>query len=60
VVWAENRFWELEPIGDGVDEAKAGAAFCAAWVLARRFLDLPAAKALSYARSAAVNSNLRK
>ncbi len=60
VLWAENRWWEIDPIGDRVDEAKAGAAFCAAWVVARRFLEAPAAKALSYARSAAVNSNLKK
>ena len=38
VLWAENRLWEIEPIGDHVDEAKASAAFCTAWVVARRFL----------------------
>ncbi len=61
VLWAENRWWEIDPIGgDEVDETRAGAAFCAAWVVARRFLEAPAAKALSYARSAAANSNLKK
>jgi hypothetical protein len=61
VLWADNRWWEIDPIGDGnVDEARAGAAFCAAWVVARRFLGAPAAKALSYARSAAANSILKK
>jgi hypothetical protein len=61
LLWAENRWWEIDPIGgEEVDEARAGAAFCAAWVVARRFLEAPAAKALSYARSAAVNSNLKK
>ncbi len=61
VLWAENRWWEIDPIsGNEVDEARAGAAFCAAWVVARRFLDAPAAKALAYARSAAANSILKK
>jgi hypothetical protein len=50
-----DRAWrEIEPIGgDDVDEGRAGAAFCTAWVVARRFLGAPASKALAYARSAA-------
>src|SRR5262249_38187988 len=56
VLWAENRFWEIEPIGNRVDEAQAGAAFCAAWVVARRFLGESAAKALAYARSTAMRT----
>ncbi len=61
LLWADKRWWEIDPIGgDEVDEARAGAAFCAAWVVARRFLEAPAAKALSCARSAAANSILNK
>jgi hypothetical protein len=60
VLWADNRWWEIDPIGDGhIDQARAGATFCAAWVVARRFFGLSAPKALAYARSraaAAVNS----
>ncbi len=61
LLWADGLWWEIEPIGDQeIDEIRAAAAFCAAWVVARRFLQAPAAKALSYARSAAVNSLLKK
>lgn len=61
LLWADGRWWEIDPIGgEEVDETRAGAAFCAAWVVARQFLEAPAAKALSYARSAAANSNLKK
>ncbi len=61
LLWADGRWWEIDPIGgEEVDEPRAGAAFCAAWVVARRFLEAPAVKALSYARSAAANSNLKK
>jgi hypothetical protein len=42
-----------------VDETRAGAAFCAAWVVARCFLDATPARALAYARSAALNSCAR-
>ena len=60
VLWAESRWWEIEPIDGEIDESRAGAAFCSAWVVARRFLRATAAQALVYARSAAMNSNLRK
>jgi hypothetical protein len=60
VVWADDRWWEIDPIGDDVNEARAGAAFTAAWVVARRFFRASAAKALSYARSAALNSTLKE
>ena len=61
LLWADGRWWEIDPIGgEEVDEPRAGAAFCAAWVVAHRFLEAPAVKALSYARSAAANSNLKK
>jgi hypothetical protein len=61
LLWADGRWWEIDPIStEDMDEALAGAAFCAAWVVARRFLAAPAAKALSYARSAAANSILKK
>jgi hypothetical protein len=60
LLWAENRFWEIDPIGDDVNEVKAGAAFCSAWVAARRFLVTPASQALGYARAAAANSVLKK
>jgi hypothetical protein len=54
---AEGRWWEIEPIErENVDETRAGAAFCSAWVLARCFLDATPARALAYARSAALNS----
>jgi hypothetical protein len=56
VLWAENRFWEIDPIGDRTDEAKAEAAFSTAWVVARRFFEAPAADALAYARSAAMGA----
>jgi hypothetical protein len=64
VLWADNRWWEIDPIGDGhVDESRAGATFCAAWVVARCFFGASAPKALSYARAraaAAVNSSGKK
>jgi hypothetical protein len=61
LLWADGCWWEIDPIGDeDVDETRAGAAFCAAWVVARRFLQAPVAKALSFARSAAANSTLKK
>jgi hypothetical protein len=51
---AEGRWWEIEPVGlGGLDEARAGTAFCTAWVVARRFFGAPASRALAYARSAA-------
>jgi hypothetical protein len=60
ILWADNRWWEIDPVGGDVDEARAEAAFTAAWVVARRFLRASAAQALSYARSAALNSTPRK
>jgi hypothetical protein len=60
ILWGDERWWEIDPIGSDVDEARAGAAFTAAWVVARRFLRASAAKALSYARSAALNSVLKR
>jgi hypothetical protein len=57
LIRAEGRWWEIEPIDrENVDEQRAGAAFCAAWVVARYFLDAAPARALAYARSAALNS----
>jgi hypothetical protein len=57
---ADGRWWEIEPIERAdVDETRAGAAFCAAWVVARCFLDAAPARALAYARSAALNSSAR-
>ncbi len=58
LLWADNAWWEIEPIGD-VDESVAGAVFCVAWVVARRFRRADAAKALAYAHAVtatAVNS----
>jgi hypothetical protein len=60
LLWADDRWWEIDPIGDAVGELKAAAAFCSAWVVARRFLEASTSKALSYARSAAANSVLKK
>ena len=54
LLWADNRSWEIDPLsGKDVDEERAGATFRAAWVVARRFLDAPASRALAYAHSAA-------
>lgn len=54
LLWADNRSWEIDPLsGKDVDEERAGATFCAAWVVARRFLDAPASRALAYAHSVA-------
>jgi hypothetical protein len=60
ILWAEDRWWEIEPFGGELDESRAGAAFCSAWVVARRFLRASAAHALAYARSAALNSTLKQ
>jgi hypothetical protein len=51
LLWADNGWWEIEPIGN-VDESAAGAVFCVAWVVARRFRTAGAAQALAYARAA--------
>jgi hypothetical protein len=54
---ADGKWWEIESSKrEIVDENRAGAAFCAAWVVARSFLDAAPARALAYARSAALNS----
>jgi hypothetical protein len=53
LLWADGQWWEIEPVAGDMDESRAGAAFCTAWVVARRFLGAPASKALAYARSAA-------
>jgi hypothetical protein len=50
LLWADNAWWDIEPIGD-VDEATAGAVFCMAWVVARRFRTAGAEQALAYARA---------
>jgi hypothetical protein len=49
---ADGAWWEIEPIGDA-DEAVAGAVFCTAWAVARRFGRAGAAQALAYTRAAA-------
>jgi hypothetical protein len=57
LLWADNAWWEIEPIGK-VDESVAGAVFCMAWVVARQFRRAGAAQALAYAHTvtaAAVN-----
>jgi hypothetical protein len=51
LLWADNAWWEIESIGN-VDESAAGAVFCVAWVVARRFRRAGAAQALAYARAA--------
>jgi hypothetical protein len=57
LVWADDAWWEIEPIGDeDVDEVVAGAAFCVAWVVARRFRGAAASEALVYARAAAARA----
>jgi hypothetical protein len=59
VLWAGGQWWEIDPIGDNVDEARAGAAFTAAWVVARCVWRASVAKALSFARSATLNSAVK-
>jgi hypothetical protein len=57
LLWSEGRWWEIDPIGDDkVNDVRAGAQFCTAWVVARRFLDASAPQALAYARSAAARA----
>jgi hypothetical protein len=54
LVWADDAWWEIEPIDRGDrNEAVAGAVFCMAWVVARRFRRAGAAQALAYARAMA-------
>lgn len=54
LLWADGQWCEIDPISSGdVDEKRAGAAFCAAWVVARRFLKASVPNAREYARSAA-------
>jgi hypothetical protein len=60
ILWAENRWWEIDPIGRVVDEDRSGAAFTAAWVVARCVWRASAAKALSFARSAVLNSVVKR
>ena len=51
LLWADDAWWEIDPIGDGdVDESVAGAVFCMAWVVARRFRRRCVRQALAYAR----------
>jgi hypothetical protein len=52
LLWADGAWWEIEPIS-GADESIAGAVFCMAWAVARRFRRMSAAQALAYARDAA-------
>ncbi len=51
LLWADHSWWEIEPIGN-VDESAAGAVFCMAWTVARRFRHSGAEQALAYARAA--------
>jgi hypothetical protein len=55
---ADGAWWEIDPIGD-VDEAKAGAVFCIAWVVARRIRQADAAQALAYARAVVIRSSYK-
>ena len=55
LLWADNAWWEIEPIGN-VDESVAGAVFCMAWVVARRFRRAGAARALAYARAVTITA----
>ena len=57
LLWADDAWWEIEPIGN-VDESVAAPLFCMAWVVARQFRGADVARALAYARAvtaAAVN-----
>jgi hypothetical protein len=54
ILWADQRAWEIDPIGvENADENALAAAFCTGWVVARRFLGASAPKALAYARTTA-------
>jgi hypothetical protein len=54
LLWADDAWWEIAPIGEGdVNESVAGAVFCTAWLVARRFRRAGAAEALAYARAMA-------
>jgi hypothetical protein len=54
LLWADDRWWEIQPIGGSdADEERAAAAFGAAWVVARRFRRAGAAQSLAYARDMA-------
>jgi hypothetical protein len=60
ILWADDQWWEIDPIGSQIDEARAAAVFTTAWVVARRFLRVSAPQAISYARSAAWNVIAKK
>ncbi len=54
LLWADDAWWEIAPIGDGnVNASVAESVFCVAWVVARRFRGAGAAQALAYARAVA-------
>ena len=55
LLWADNAWWDIDPIGGG-DESVASSVFCLAWVVARRFRRAGAAQALAYARAVAAAS----
>ena len=60
VLWADDAWWEIEPIGvAGSKESIAEAAFCIAWVIKRWFFNAGAASALDFARAAAADAILR-
>jgi len=54
LLWADETWWEIDPIGDEVvDESVAASVFCMAWIVARKFRRAGAVQALAYARAAA-------
>ncbi|MGO9470253.1 MAG: hypothetical protein ACLQIB_23160 [Isosphaeraceae bacterium] len=54
LLWADNAWWEIEPIaGADAQEPVATAVFCVAWVVARRFRGAGAAPALAYSHAVA-------
>jgi hypothetical protein len=58
LLWADDAWWEIDLIdGAAANESVAGAVFCLAWVVARRFRRVGAAEALAYARAATAAAN---
>jgi hypothetical protein len=54
ILWADGGWWELEPIKNAeAKEPVVTAVFSMAWMVARRFRNAGAARALEYAHSAA-------
>jgi hypothetical protein len=57
LLWADRMLWEIEPIPTTVvDESRAAAVFCTAWIMARHFQGESVPSALASARTAAAKA----